>query len=126
MKAIVRTTAIAIALVVPALSSAQTSNGPLTRDQVRAQLIELEHAGYNPAHGNRGTYPAEIQAAEARVAAKHNGTNDASATGVGGAATGVGGAATGVGGTATGTAETGHTMPAMTPDMSKRSMFGHH
>ena len=104
MKAIVKTTAIAITLVVPALSFAQTSNGPVTRDQVRAQLIELEHAGYNPAHGNRGTYPAEIQAAEARVAAKHNG----------------------VGGTATGTAETGHTMPAMTPDMNKRSMFGYH
>jgi hypothetical protein len=112
MKAIVKTTAIAITLVVPALSFAQTSNGPVTRDQVRAQLIELEHAGYNPAHGNRGTYPAEIQAAEARVAAKHNGMNDASATDVGG--------------TATGTAETGRTMPAVTPDMNKRSMFGYH
>jgi Domain of unknown function (DUF4148) len=111
MKAIVKTTAIAIALVVPGLSFAQTSDSPLTRDQVRAQLIELEHAGYNPAHGNRGTYPAEIQAAEARVAAQRNGMNDASATGVGG--------------TATGTAETGRTLSVMTPGMNERSMFGH-
>lgn len=116
MKAIVTTAAVTLALTVPALSSAQTSNGPMTREQVRAQLIELEHAGYNPAHGNRGTYPAEIQAAEARVAAKNNGMSDTSATGVGGSGTG--------------TAETGHMAPTATPTMmpntNKRSMFGHH
>ena len=119
MRAIVKTTAIAIALAVPALSFAQASNGPLTREQVRAQLIELEHAGYNPAHGNRGTYPAEIQAAEARVAAKNNGMADTST------------ATTGVGGTSSeSTAEAGHMGPTATPTMmpntNARSMFGHH
>jgi hypothetical protein len=116
MKAIVKTAAIVVALAIPALSSAQTSNGPMTREQVRAQLIQLEQAGYNPARGNRGTYPAEIQAAQARVAAKNNGMSDTSATGVGG--------------TATGTAEAGHLAPMDTPTMmpnrDTRSMFGHH
>lgn len=109
MKAIIKAAAIAVALVVPAISFAQTSNGPLTREQVRAQLIELEHAGYNPAHGNRGTYPAEIQAAEARVAATHGGVSNNETTGVGGAVTG--------------TSEVGHIMPNT---MDSKSMFGHH
>ena len=115
MKAIVKTAAIALAFAAPALSSAQTSNGPMTRAQVRAQLIQLEQACYNPAHGNRGTYPAEIQAAERRVAATNNGISDTSETSVGG--------------TATGTAEAGHMAPTVTspmvPDRDTRSMFGH-
>ncbi|EDT42733.1 DUF4148 domain-containing protein [Burkholderia ambifaria] len=56
-------------LAAPALSFAQ-SNTPLTRAQVRADLVRVERAGYNPATGNDPQYPADIQAAEAKVAAE--------------------------------------------------------
>ncbi|WP_414718641.1 DUF4148 domain-containing protein [Trinickia sp.] len=58
----------ASAISAPALSFAQ-SNGPLTRAEVRAELVRLEQAGYNPSQGSDSTYPADIQAAEAKVAA---------------------------------------------------------
>ncbi|WP_175812664.1 DUF4148 domain-containing protein [Burkholderia contaminans] len=41
---------------------------PLTRAQVRDELIRLEAAGYDPAKGDEGEYPADIQAAEAKLA----------------------------------------------------------
>ncbi len=41
----------------------------LTRAQVRADLVRLEQAGYSPGHGDDFNYPADIQAAEGRVAA---------------------------------------------------------
>ncbi|SAL47563.1 purine nucleoside phosphorylase [Caballeronia udeis] len=59
------------ALIVPAVSFAQTSNGPVTRAQVRAELVQLENAGYRPAT-KQIHYPDEIQAAEARVQAADN------------------------------------------------------
>ncbi|ACC74186.1 DUF4148 domain-containing protein [Paraburkholderia phymatum] len=66
------------ALVAPALSFAQ-SNGPVTRAEVRADLIRVEQAGYRPGVGEDLNYPADIQAAEAKVAAQdgHTLTNDA-------------------------------------------------
>jgi uncharacterized protein DUF4148 len=39
-----------------------------TRAEVRADLIRLEQAGYNPSATDDATYPADIQAAEAKVA----------------------------------------------------------
>jgi hypothetical protein len=48
----------------------QSDNQPLTRAEVKQQLIDLEKAGYNPSASNDATYPREIQAAEARVAAE--------------------------------------------------------
>ncbi|WP_028202995.1 DUF4148 domain-containing protein [Paraburkholderia nodosa] len=57
---------IAVALV-PALAFAQ-SNEPLTREQVRAQLEELEKAGYNPLADCTGECPEGLLRAEARVA----------------------------------------------------------
>lgn len=68
----------ASALAAPALSYAQT-NAPVTRAEVRADLVRLEQAGYNPAINDDATYPADIQAAEAKVAARHastSGSND--------------------------------------------------
>ncbi|KWO43203.1 hypothetical protein WT97_18720 [Burkholderia sp. MSMB1459WGS] len=41
---------------------------PLTRAQVREELMRLEAAGYDPAKGDEGEYPADIQAAEAKLA----------------------------------------------------------
>ena len=66
------------ALAAPALSFAQ-SNGPVTRAEVRADLVRVEQAGYQPARGEDVYYPANIQAAEAKIAAQdnHNLTNNA-------------------------------------------------
>jgi hypothetical protein len=58
------------------------SNQPLTRAQVRADLVQVEQAGYNPANGRDPYYPQDIQAAEARIAAK-NATAQADTTGYG-------------------------------------------
>jgi hypothetical protein len=66
---LVKAVAIAALLAVPVASFAQ-SNQPVTRAQVKQELIDLEKAGYNPATSNDYDYPANIQAAEARVAAQ--------------------------------------------------------
>jgi hypothetical protein len=58
---------VAAAVALPALSFAQ-SNQPLTRAEVRAQLVELQKAGYDPA-SDQTQYPQNIQAAEAKVSA---------------------------------------------------------
>ncbi|MFM0340008.1 DUF4148 domain-containing protein [Paraburkholderia fungorum] len=63
---------------VPAVSFAQ-SNQPLTRAQVLADLIEVENAGFHPALVDYVEYPGNIQAAEARIAAKHAGVTPAPA-----------------------------------------------
>ncbi|MEJ2769025.1 DUF4148 domain-containing protein [Mycetohabitans sp. B46] len=86
IKAVVITT-VAAAAAVPLTSFAQT-NAPLTHAQVRAELIELEQVGYNPATANDYDYPNNIQAAEARVAAKHAAEQRVAAQAVGGVASG--------------------------------------
>lgn len=58
------------ALVSSTATFAQSASVPPTRAQVRADLIKLEQVGYNPASANDETYPADIQAAEAKVAAE--------------------------------------------------------
>ena len=58
------------ALVSSSVTFAQSASAPLTRAQVRAELIRIEQAGYNPALSNDVTYPADILAAEAKVAAQ--------------------------------------------------------
>jgi hypothetical protein len=62
---------VTVLLAVPITSFAQQSNGPLTRTQVRAELVQVVEAGYNPGRRDIGKYPADIQAAEARIAAQH-------------------------------------------------------
>jgi hypothetical protein len=69
MKSFIQAVVVAVVLAVPAVSFAQ-SNQPLTRAQVKAELVQIEAAGYNPATANDYDYPANIQAAEARVAAQ--------------------------------------------------------
>jgi len=49
-----------------AQSSGDTQS--ITRAQVQKELAQLEAAGYDP-HRDSSNYPADIQAAEARVAA---------------------------------------------------------
>ncbi|HTR08513.1 MAG TPA: DUF4148 domain-containing protein [Paraburkholderia sp.] len=57
------------ALASPVVSLAQNT-APVTRAQVREELIRLEAAGYHIGDGDHTTYPAEIQAAEAKIAAQ--------------------------------------------------------
>ncbi|MFD1554840.1 DUF4148 domain-containing protein [Paraburkholderia silviterrae] len=57
------------ALASPVVSFAQSS-GPVTREQVRAELIRLEQAGYRVGDDDQTKYPEKIQAAEAKVAAQ--------------------------------------------------------
>ncbi|MFM0223988.1 DUF4148 domain-containing protein [Paraburkholderia dipogonis] len=68
-KAIVCLALAAAALSAPVLSFAQ-SDGPVTRAEVRSDLVQVEQAGYNPARASDPDYPADIQAAEAKVAAQ--------------------------------------------------------
>jgi hypothetical protein len=57
------------AFCIQAVGFAQ-STAPVTRAQVRAELIQLEQAGYHVGDGDQTTYPVQIQAAEAKVAAQ--------------------------------------------------------
>ncbi|MDR6472190.1 hypothetical protein J2777_005931 [Paraburkholderia graminis] len=82
-----RAVVIVAVLATPLSSFAQQSNGPVTRAQVRAEVVQLEKAGYNPAQRDEARYPADIQAAEARVAAG-NSSAQANTQGVGGVPSG--------------------------------------
>ena len=68
---------VAAALAIPAMSSFAQSNPnqPLTRADVKAQLVQAEKAGYNPFVRDDSTYPADIQAADAKIAAQNGSSN---------------------------------------------------
>jgi hypothetical protein len=68
MKSLLYTAIAASVLAIPVVSFAQQSNAPVTRAKVRAELIEIEQAGYKPGRRNPN-YPEDVQAAQARVAA---------------------------------------------------------
>ena len=82
MQSAIRAVVVAAALTVPVISFAQ-SNSPVTRAQVRAELVQLEQAGWRPSAGADPHYPDDLLAAEAKVAAAN-----AQASGYGGAAPG--------------------------------------
>lgn len=68
MKSIVKAAVFAAVIAVPAISFAQVAQQPLTRAEVRAQVVQLRAAGYDSrdwAH-----YPENIQAAQARMLAE--------------------------------------------------------
>jgi hypothetical protein len=71
MKTLVCLTLALSALASPALTFAQSAPSPVTRAQVRAELVRLEQAGYTPGAGD-AYYPVDIQAAEAKVAAQNS------------------------------------------------------
>ncbi|WP_176053164.1 DUF4148 domain-containing protein [Paraburkholderia caribensis] len=81
MKNLFQMVVLASALASPITVFAQ-SNQPVTRAQVRAELIEIEKAGYNPSRGEDPYYPADVQAAEAKLSAQR------AATAVGGSSDG--------------------------------------
>ena len=66
MKHSFRILIIALGLSSPLLASAQSTQG-LTREQVREDLIQYEHAGYNPARQNPRTWVDDAQVATQKV-----------------------------------------------------------
>jgi Domain of unknown function (DUF4148) len=62
---------VAAVLVLPAVSSFAQSNQPLTRAEVKAQLVQVEKEGYNPSILADTTYPANIQAVDAKISAEN-------------------------------------------------------
>lgn len=59
-----------VLLALPTASYAQSSHSPVTRAQVRQELIDLESVGYNPSTGDGDNYPDDLVAAQERLAAK--------------------------------------------------------
>ncbi|KAB0655727.1 DUF4148 domain-containing protein [Burkholderia diffusa] len=80
MKFAIRTIILAVAIS-PALAFASQSSGGLTRAEVRAQIVQVEKAGYNPARKDIH-YPQSIQQAEARIRSSETATQ-ADASGYG-------------------------------------------
>lgn len=73
MKHLIEAVVIAVAVTAPVASFAQ-QNAPVTRAQVRAEIVQLANAGYHVGDGDNASYPDAIQAAEARVAASNGNT----------------------------------------------------
>src|ERR1700722_18688236 len=85
MKSLFCAVAAASVLSMPLVAFAQVqSNQPLTRAEVQADLAKVEQAGYHPG-GRDPYYPADIQAAEQRVA-EQQGAVAPNSGGVGGVA----------------------------------------
>jgi hypothetical protein len=103
IKAVLPAVVLASALAAPVVSFAQQSNGPVTRAQMRAELVQLEKAGYQPGGANDPHYPEDIQVAEARVAAQN-------------------GASSGYGGVVSGSSASGAPAPVVG---IKPTYFGH-
>lgn len=80
MKSFTRAVLVAAMIAAPVASFAQSSQ-PVSRTQVRAELAQLEKAGYDPHDWIH--YPENIQAAEAKVAVQ-NATAQAAVSGYGG------------------------------------------
>jgi hypothetical protein len=66
---LVQSLIVAALVAVPAVSFAQAQQQPVTRAEVRAELVQLQKAGYNPSSDNT-QYPKNIEAALARVHAE--------------------------------------------------------
>lgn len=85
MKSLIYAVAVASVLSTPLIAFAQVqSNQPLTRAEVQADLAKVEQAGYHPG-GRDPYYPADIQAAEQRIA-ERQGVVEGNSGSVGGVA----------------------------------------
>ena len=71
MKSLVYAVVTVSVLAAPAVSFAQQSSSTVTREQVKAELTQLEKAGYNPVRRDPN-YPEDIRAAQSRVAAQNS------------------------------------------------------
>ncbi|QBR01131.1 DUF4148 domain-containing protein [Paraburkholderia pallida] len=87
MKALISAMLVSCALAAPVYAFAQSNtaadtastNGPVTRAEVRADLVRLEQAGYRPVAKDIN-YPDDIQHAEA-IVAQQNAQSAAGAVG---------------------------------------------
>jgi hypothetical protein len=84
MKTFAKAFVIAALISAPLAAFAQTSQ-PVTRAQVREELVQLHNVGYSPLD-DRNSYPVHIEAAEARLAAQN--TASAQESGYGAASNG--------------------------------------
>lgn len=75
MKTLIQSIALAAALAAPAMVFAQT-NAPVTRAQVKADLVQFEQAGGPRSFSHDPYYPSQAQATQARIEAQ-NGTSQA-------------------------------------------------
>ena len=66
LKSLISAIVIASAFATPVFAQSQSGSG-LTRAQVKAELAQMEQAGYNPS-ADHATYPQMTQVAEQRVA----------------------------------------------------------
>ncbi|AWV01941.1 DUF4148 domain-containing protein [Burkholderia sp. JP2-270] len=88
MKSIIYAAIAASVLATPIASFAQSDQG-LTRDQVKAELVQLEQNGYKPLASD-SQYPSDIQAAEQRIQPNQPMLAQADTSGYGAVATGAG------------------------------------
>ncbi|RQS14708.1 DUF4148 domain-containing protein [Burkholderia sp. Bp9002] len=86
MKSIIYAAIAASVLATPLASFAQSEQG-LTRDQVKAELVQLEQNGYKP-QASDSQYPNDIQAAEQRIQPSQPMLAHADASGYGAATVG--------------------------------------
>lgn len=90
MKSFVYAVVAASTLSAPLVSMAQAEqNQPVTRAQVREELIRLQQAGYQQT-AQDAYYPENIQAAQRRVAGQQGPTAANADTGYGGTTSGAG------------------------------------
>ncbi|MBN3817382.1 DUF4148 domain-containing protein [Paraburkholderia sp. Se-20369] len=77
--------AVSASFTAPAFASdeAQPTGATVTRAQVRAELHQLERAGYRPGRANDPHYPEDLQAALKRIHADDTVAGDPAAAGYG-------------------------------------------
>lgn len=81
MKSLLSAVIVASALIVPAVSFAQQADAPVTRAQVRAELVAAQKAGL--LNENDTTYPMSAPQTGVAVAAVAHGSQDVGGAGVG-------------------------------------------
>ena len=72
MKSLLIAVVTASVFAAPVVALAQ-SNGPLTRAQVRDEIVQLEKAGYNPANASTQDFPTNVLATGAGAAGQDSG-----------------------------------------------------
>ncbi|MBN3760796.1 DUF4148 domain-containing protein [Burkholderia sp. Ac-20365] len=83
MNPVIKAAIVTVAVLLPAAAFAQ-SNEPLTRGQVRAELLQLEDAGYNPLSNCTGDCPGSLRRAEALLARRQQNASASYGPGTGG------------------------------------------
>ena len=75
--------AVLVAVSACAAAPAFATESTVTRAQVRAELVQLENAGYQPGRANNPHYPNDLQAALTRIHANDAVVADAATSGYG-------------------------------------------